>query len=187
MLNEIEPRTHALAYCGDGNVEFPNLDYDDRHDQSEIRQVEAVTSVLSSKDWQPSRFTSEENSYERDLILRDFSDGSIKTLVAIRCLDEGIDIPACSTAFFLASSSNPRQFIQRRGRILRKSLGKEKATIYDFFVYIRPEVSTSKFEINLMRRELERVIEFASSSLNRMESYSVLRPILIQYGLEGHL
>ena len=187
LLNKIEARTHTLAYCGDGNVEFQNLENDESYDQSQIRQVEAVTSLLSNKNWQPSRFTSEENSHERDLILRDFSEGSIKTLVAIRCLDEGIDIPACSTAFFLASSSNPRQFIQRRGRILRKSLGKEKATIYDFFVYIRPEVSTSKFEINLMRRELERVIEFASSSLNRMESYSVLRPILIQYGLEGHL
>ncbi len=48
-------------------------------------------------------------------------------LVSIKCLDEGVDIPAVSHAFILASSQNPRQFIQRRGRVLRKSAEKNLA------------------------------------------------------------
>ena len=54
--------------------------------------------------------------------LKKIKSNSIDSLVAIKCLDEGIDIPACKVAFIIASTSNPRQFIQRRGRILRRGL-----------------------------------------------------------------
>ena len=63
-----------------------------------------------------------------------FAEGSIQGLIAIRCLDEGVDIPETRRAFILASSTNPRQFIQRRGRILRRAPGKSMADIYDFIV-----------------------------------------------------
>ena len=55
-------------------------------------------------------------------------------LVAIKCLDEGVDLPAVDRALILASSSNPREFIQRRGRVLRRSPGKYSAVIHDALV-----------------------------------------------------
>ena len=64
-------------------------------------------------------------------------------LVAIRCLDEGVDIPAIETAVILASSGNPRQFVQRRGRILRPYPGKQRATLFDMIV-MPPELDRLK-------------------------------------------
>ena len=98
----------------------------------------------------------------------------------MKCLDEGIDVPACTTAYILASSSNPRQFIQRRGRILRKSPGKEIAKIYDFIVYSNNPSTSDEYsefgtsEENLMRTELKRISEFANLAVNSDEVYITL-------------
>ena len=56
----------------------------------------------------------------------------MQALVAIRCLDEGVNIPSIETAFIMASSTNPKEYVQRRGRVLRKFPGKKRAVIYDF-------------------------------------------------------
>src|SRR5262249_5678324 len=118
ILNEREPENFTLFYCGDGSVEG--------EDNSEnLRQVEAVSALVHKHSWRTSRYTSEESPAIRRAILDEFRVGVLHGLIAIRCLDEGVDIPACRTAYILASSRNPRQFIQRRGRILRRSHGKE--------------------------------------------------------------
>ena len=77
--------------------------------------------------WQ--KFTAKESTSERQVLLDMFASGHLDALVAMKCLDEGVDVPSTQTAYILASSSNPREFVQRRGRILRKALGKEKAVI----------------------------------------------------------
>ena len=72
-----------------------------------------------------TKFTSEESAEERERIKADFAEGKhLQALVAIRCLDEGVNIPSIRTAFILASSTNPKEYIQRRGRVLRKYPGK---------------------------------------------------------------
>jgi len=55
-------------------------------------------------------------------------------MLAIKCLDEGVDIPVINKAIILASSSNPREYIQRRGRVLRTHPGKDSAKIWDVLV-----------------------------------------------------
>jgi superfamily II DNA or RNA helicase len=103
-------------------------------------------------------------------------------LVSIKCLDEGVDIPAVSHAFILASSQNPRQFIQRRGRVLRKSPGKELAVIHDAIVVpVDPESESD--QISLLKAELIRALEFANSALNRGAG-SDLRRIALEMGLD---
>ena len=72
---------------------------------------------------------------EREYIIQKFKDSTYKVLIAIKCLDEGIDIPACDVAVFVSSSTSERQFIQRRGRVLRTAPGKQGAQIYDYLVY----------------------------------------------------
>lgn len=104
-------------------------------------------------------------------------------LVSIKCLDEGIDIPAVSHAFILASSQNPRQFIQRRGRVLRKSPGKDLAVIHDAIVVPLNQESESE-QISLLKAELIRALEFADSALNKGAGAD-LRRIALEMGIDS--
>jgi superfamily II DNA or RNA helicase len=148
------------------------------------RHVEQVTKVLAEHSWICSSFTARESRAARRRILDDFRLGNIDALVAIKCLDEGIDIPACRTAFLLASSRNPKQFIQRRGRILRRSEGKEYAIIHDFLV--RPPPGNSEqttADRNLVKSELLRVTNFSKLSIDPGKATKALLPTLIEYDL----
>jgi len=86
-------------------------------------------------------------------------------IVSIRCLDEGIDIPLVSHALILASSRNPREFIQRRGRVLRRASNKALAYLHDAIVV--PELQDSDdFGGSILKGELARAIEFGQHSIN---------------------
>jgi superfamily II DNA or RNA helicase len=80
-------------------------------------------------------------------------------LLAIKCLDEGIDIPLINRALILASSTNPREYVQRRGRVLRRSPGKYSAQIYDVIV-------TGADGLAITPSEVSRALEFAEDSRN---------------------
>lgn len=180
LLNNTSPISHTLFYCSDASVkgkdDFPQ------------RQVEAVSMLLHQLGWRNSRFTARENSRERRMILDGFRLGDIDALVAIRCLDEGIDVPACQRAYILASSRNPRQFVQRRGRILRRSPGKDIAHIVDLMVRLPMGiVQNEATERKLLVDELQRASEFARLARNNGEVVSTLMPLLEQYDLVHHL
>lgn len=184
LLNEIkEPILHSLFYCAEGTVDEIDID-----EQNNTKQIEIISRILSDIGWRSSQFTANENKMQRKLILDSFKNGHIHSLVAMKCLDEGIDVPACSTAFILASSSQPRQFIQRRGRILRKSKNKKYAVIYDFFVTLPiNNVKDKDFEKKLMIKELKRINEFAKLSMNKGEVFNTLLSFLTTHDLVHHL
>jgi superfamily II DNA or RNA helicase len=173
------PIKHSLIYCGDGSYEIS----DGENDGDSLRQIEVVSQTMHRHGWRVSPFTASENTAERKEILSRFKDGFVDSLVAIRCLDEGIDIPACSTAYILASARDPRQFIQRRGRILRKSEGKTVAVIHDFLVNL-PVEQDSNYGKRLAQAEMKRVAEFAGLALNYAQIKEDLRDYLALYGLE---
>ena len=102
----------------------------------------------------------------------------------MRCLDEGVDIPDARVGYLLASSSNPRQFIQRRGRLLRRADGKDSAEIVDYLA-VPPEGTSVNFDVerNLLTRELERANEFGKVSENYETTLQVLRPLKERYQL----
>ncbi len=161
---------HTLVYCGDGQV-------GDEGKETK-RQLEAVTELLGKElNIKTHQFTYEEDQETREHLLSDFEEGVIEALVAIRCLDEGVDVPATQTAFVLASSTNPRQFIQRRGRILRTHPDKKHAVIHDFVVTPPMEVrnetkedSIFNTERRLVKKELERLSTFADSAINHPDA-----------------
>lgn len=135
------------------------------------------------------RFTAEEDTRERQQRLADFASGEIQGLVAMKCLDEGVDVPSTKTAYIMASSSNPREFIQRRGRVLRKSPGKEFSVIHDM-IAVPPTAWTStqdsatfNIERGIIRKELERFKEFASPALNKHKALDVIWEIASRYNL----
>jgi DNA phosphorothioation system restriction enzyme len=169
---------HTLFYCGDGSVE------DDTTAESR-RQLEAVTELLNYRlGYKVEPYVAETSLTERDDLRYAFERGHIKGLVAIRCLDEGMDIPAIQTAVILASSSNPRQFIQRRGRILRSSPGKHQAELFDMLV-IPPDLGGEYWETErrILRGELARFVEFADLALNAGEARKILYPLQERYDL----
>lgn len=126
-------------------------------------------------------FTQRQNNLERQNIINLFSKGDLQALVAMKCLDEGIDVPPTREAYFLASSGNPREFIQRRGRVLRLFEGKEFAIIRDL-ISIPPiefiEMGKMHPDYSAIRssfvREYKRIKEFASLAINR---YQALEPM----------
>lgn len=129
-------------------------------------------------------FVGEVSSKKRQDILQRFAHGDLHALVAIKCLDEGVDAPSTRTAHIMASSQNPRQFIQRRGRILRNLPGKVRADIYDYVVM--PSLSTmddNGFMESLIRREMPRFAEFASLADNQYQAKQKIWNILDSYGL----
>lgn len=182
LLQGRRPEPFTLFYCGDGSV-------DDEDDSEGVRQIEAVSQLLSEHEWRTSRYTSRETPAVRRKILDEFRVGILDGLVAIRCLDEGVDIPACRTAYVLASSRSPRQFIQRRGRILRRSPGKEASIIFDFFVRL-PEDNGRDWggiEKKLFLAELARCAEFANLARNPLDAFRVLEPLLVRYHLTDRI
>lgn len=135
------------------------------------------------------RFTAEENNKERQQLLIDFADGKLQGLVAMKCLDEGVDVPSTQTAYILASSSNPREFIQRRGRILRKAPDKEFSVIHDLIavpptIYnVKRDSPTFDSERSIIRRELLRFKEFANLAQNKHQALEKIWDIAKKYSL----
>jgi superfamily II DNA or RNA helicase len=182
LVSVSKPRA-ALFYCSDGTTESEGHVH-------EGKQLKNVIKALGDSGLKVSAFTSNESTDARDALLRSIRSGTLDGLVAIRCLDEGIDVPSLSTAFILASSTNPRQSIQRRGRILRPSpeSGKTKATIYDFFVVPPPfgdqfGPSGWRWERSLFSRELRRIIEFCACADNGNAESAKLLDLRKEYDL----
>jgi DNA phosphorothioation system restriction enzyme len=172
---------HTLFYCGDSYV--------DNHALAYRRQLQAVTHILGIElGYKVNTYTAETPLEEREKIQRQFERRELQGLVAIRCLDEGVDIPAIESAVILASTGNPRQFIQRRGRILRPHPGKKQATLFDMIV-MPPELDRETWEVerSLLRKELKRFIEFADLADNKDEATQKLRVIQEKYGLNYEL
>jgi superfamily II DNA or RNA helicase len=119
-------------------------------------------------------------------ILEHFANGDIQALVAIKCLDEGVDVPATRKAFILASTTNPREFIQRRGRILRKHEDKKDAIIHDFIVVppLKKSYNSEAMEDlkkSVLRREMPRFVEFSSAARNEFEARERIIDILNRF------
>ncbi|EOW9238680.1 DEAD/DEAH box helicase family protein [Vibrio cholerae] len=151
--------SHTLFYCGEGGYE--NDVGDDEY------AIDEVTKILHRRGWRTSKFTSQQSLSLRKKIMNSFKNTEIDALVSKRVLDEGIDVPACTQAFIMASTRNERQYIQRRGRVLRKSLGKDKAVIYDFVAFPPENRTHINCFTSMMQQEKQRVDDFSLLSLNK--------------------
>ena len=159
-----EDRKLSLFYVGEGKDSEDNI------------IIDKVTKTLRSNNWKTAQFIGKTTKKERDELLVLFKQERVDALVAMKVLDEGIDVPACRTAYILASTKNPRQYVQRRGRVLRKFPGKTKATIYDFVVLPCPYVR-SEFGKRLYESELERVRDFSLLATNKVEIESQIHEL----------
>lgn len=171
IANELE---FTLIYCHD------------------LKQLSDVGVVLFDLGVSYQKITGEESNTasvqyaglsQRDWIIKQFSEGITKVLLAIKCLDEGVDIPAAKTGFILASSGNPREFIQRRGRLLRPSPAKEFAVVHDFVVAPNGNSENlNNVEHTVFKKELERIREFAGDALNEDEVELQVATVIAKMG-----
>lgn len=160
---------HCLIYCAEGRN--PN--------EPEMKTLNSVIEILNENDVKCRRFTSEEKAEERKEILDEFDSGELDTLVAIKCLDEGVDVPSTRNAIIMASTGNPREYIQRRGRVLRRYKGKDFATIYDFVVVPNENPIDLEVEKQIFENESQRVEEFSKFSMNNEETMQKMSKIKI--------
>lgn len=164
ILEQINEVIGCLVYCSDRE------------------QIDEVIEIVAKRGITYRTFTGEEGTSprkefggksERDWILESFEEGDIQMLIAMKCLDEGVDIPSAKIGIILASTTNPREFIQRRGRLLRRAKGKEIANIFDMIVAPKFD-SREQSEVvsaarKIMEKELIRVEEFATDAVNSMD------------------
>jgi superfamily II DNA or RNA helicase len=151
---------NSVIYCGQGKTE-----------EGEEKIINLVTGLLRKYNYNVSSFTSETES--RHEVLKLFEVGYFDTLVAIKCFDEGIDVPKLDRIYIMSSDKLLRQTIQRRGRVLRvcKETGKELAHIYDLVVLPPSGFESSNISKSLLRMEMNRVKEYMRLAENR-EVYS---------------
>ena len=164
-----EEKSHTLFYAGEGKPYGETVEED-------TKVIDQVSKVLNNNGWKTSQFTGDVSRVERKFLMSAFKDKTINALVAMKVLDEGIDVPACKTAYILASTKNPRQYVQRRGRILRKSENKHLSTIFDFVVLPINEGPASK---KLKLSEAERINDFALLAVNKLE----IEQLIEEHGL----
>ena len=168
ILEEIPKLHHALIYCSH-------------------KQMDRAKEILFNRSVVFHQITFHETTKERRKIIDLLAEGAYDATLAIRCLDEGVDIPSAKLGILLASSGNPRQYIQRRGRLLRNYEGKNEAIIYDILVvpYLNRDMieETSDLEKKIVQKELTRFEEFANSSKNKDEVIKEIDIIRKVYGL----
>lgn len=170
IINRISERDHFVVYCGDGRL-FDN------NSGEELRHIQSVKRVLTAHGFKSSQFTATENMAVRMELVDAFNKGEISAMAAIRCLDEGINIPSIKSALILSSNDDYREFVQRRGRILRKYDNKAFANIYDVIVLPAHDMQ------GWAKIELRRFHEYARLALNWADLELELQSQLAMYGL----
>lgn len=159
LKNHISELKKCLIYCNDKD------------------HMDEVIRIITKMGLKCLKFFGEMNSEERDNVFYKFAKQDVQFLVAIKCLDQGIDIPIVDSAIILTSSRNPREYVQRRGRILRLHEDKDFSVLHDIFVFPHPFEELKKglhklydFEVSLLENQIERIKIFTENSLNRAEN-----------------
>lgn len=195
VIQDYRNDNRMLIYCGATTMR--DVDYrEDKPPVEEARQIDIVADMLGNElKMRVTKFTSEEPADERERIKENFSEGThLQALVAIRCLDEGVNIPSIKTAFILASSTNPKEYIQRRGRVLRTFPGKKRAVIFDFVTLPIPleqldqfDEDTVKSVKSLAKKEMLRIKDFAEIAENPFASDALIGDIQAAYDVDFDL
>ena len=173
IFSELPPQSRILIYGDD------------------LLQLQGFQEKLRSMGQPFFEYTGDKDPQKvRPIMLQQFCQGIRKILLAIGCLDEGIDIPACDVAIFVSSSTSERQFIQRRGRVLRTAPGKQKALIYDFLV--APPLACiatdqdRQLALTMIESQYRRINLMAEDALNGLGERAKLDNYLSKYGLNPY-
>ena len=185
ILAHMTDRSGLLVYVAEGWSDERRAlrTGENSYDESLKTLAETIALMRSDFGMRVEPYTGETPLDERSRLQASVMSGQIDALVAMKCLDEGVDIPDVRTGIIMASTQNPRQFVQRRGRLLRKAPGKSRATIYDLLVIPPSGRSPSGSELTLIGNELSRAYELAEAADNSHVRFDV-REMAINMGLD---
>lgn len=176
LARDPEHVERTLVYCSAKAVALPHTE----------RQIESVVAALASLRIPAHQYTAAETgTIEGRSVLESFRNGDLKAIVAMKVLDEGVDVPDAHTAYLLSSSTVEREWIQRRGRVLRRSPGKDVADLHDFIVV--PPSRAGEGTASLLRSELKRAEHFATDAANSWDTggpRDVIATIEMDFGLK---
>lgn len=181
IVNELDKKKklkYVFTYVPEGFV------YDDFGDGERLLNDFMRKAMEDRPSLKINSYTAEDEDLNE--ILKGFSEGKIEMLFAMKMLDEGVDVPRAEVGIFASSTGNPRQFIQRRGRLLRKHKDKANAVIYDMVVVPQlndTNTDTYRMERNQVKAELQRVAHFSSLSMNFYDTKNELCSIFDKYEL----
>ena len=152
---------------------------------TQLRQGPMIHQVATDLGLRYRDFVGDTPMETRSELLDALKSGRVDGLVAMKCLDQGIDIPPARVAHFLASTKNPRQYVQRRGRILRPPKdGSEKvARVIDYIAHPDSEGLNFDMERRLVAQEILRCQQLAEAADNKNRAIAVLQPMLNRYNL----
>lgn len=176
--NNVHPR-YILVYVPEGN---------DKNEEAVDKKLINEYSRIISVEFGLKQHQFIGQTTGRNEVLDQFSEGKIEVLTAMKCLDEGVDIKRAETAIFCASTGNPRQFVQRRGRVLRTHPDKKYAVIYDMIVVPARKneffEGSMSMEKSILQGELKRVHEFAGLASNHYQALYSLEQVAKEYDLD---
>jgi len=180
VMSKYQYEKNILVYCG----------ATDASSEDSESQIDCVCKILGTEyGMSIGKYTYEESIEERTRILDRFeNDKMLQALVAIKCLDEGVDIPSVQTAIIISSSTNPKEYIQRRGRVLRKFEGKEFSSIVDFVV-LPPKVAKlydhESIVSSVITKEARRVKDFAELAINHTDCDNFINGMFTEFGVKN--
>ena len=125
----------------------------------------------------PSKMVGIRGNTEREEFIDQFRDGTMQVLIGLKCLDEGIDIKNARIAILMASTTNPREFVQRVGRVIRVDKGKQYSEIYDLIVTTTAEASANN---RILEKEAKRTKLIACNA----ENYDEVKAIFARNGVD---
>ena len=179
---------YCFVYVPEGTTpDYSVNDFFIGEDEINEKIIDNYAQLLANKyQFRLKKYTG--NTTDRENILKNFEIGKLDMLLAMKCLDEGVDIPRAEYGIFCSSTGNPRQYVQRRGRLLRNHKDKKEAAIYDLIVFphskhtdIESEISNP--EINIFKSELKRIINFTALAENRIDILERLNSLVDPLGI----
>ena len=169
LLEEMNPKAieDTILFVSDEQI-VPSFDI---LSQKKIRRAKITEKESATK------VVDDQGDTERQAIILQFVNHQIQILVGIKCLDEGIDIPNARIAILMSSSTNPREYVQRVGRVIRQAPNKEESIIYDF---IATPSSSIPSVSNILAKEAKRAAYIAQNAIN----YAEVKKRFLENGVE---
>lgn len=166
MAAGLASKTHQIIYVAEG-----------RSPGTDEKQLDEVETILREEfGMKVARYFGGTDPIERAILQRRLASGEVQALIAMKCLDEGVDIPSARIGVVMASTQNPRQFVQRRGRLLRRDVDSSKtyAEIHDFIVLPPAGDADTDSTKTLIGAELGRAVELADAARNREVRFDLI-------------
>jgi superfamily II DNA or RNA helicase len=154
IIHESNSKKSALRYIINNEIskDSRTLIFHERKESAD-----EIYDFLLDQDYEAGIYHTDVSASDRREALEDYREGELNMLVTCKALDEGLDVPDTDVGIIVAATSSVRQRIQRIGRILRRSPGKDYAQIYTIYIKDKEEAIFDKSQIKDLEKTADEV------------------------------